>query len=84
MAVFDPTTQARIEAALAADEGPASRAARARIAAGTYGLCLRCGAEVTADVLVTRPTWALCADCSEALEDVQRSRRHGICGNHPD
>lgn len=45
-----------------------ARAALARIAAGTYGVCERCGAVIPADRLEAVPTANLCIQCKEAEE----------------
>jgi DnaK suppressor protein len=44
------------------------RAALARIAAGTYGICERCTAEIPAARLEAVPTANLCIACKEAEE----------------
>jgi DnaK suppressor protein len=44
------------------------RAALARIKAGTYGSCLRCGADIPAARLAAMPTATLCIKCKEAEE----------------
>lgn len=41
-------------------------AALARIAAGSYGRCERCGQEVARDRLLARPTARTCIDCAAA------------------
>lgn len=44
------------------------REALARIEAGTYGVCTRCGAEIPAARLEAVPTASLCIQCKEAEE----------------
>jgi DnaK suppressor protein len=44
------------------------RAAIARIEAGTYGVCSRCGAEIPHGRLEAMPTASLCITCKEAEE----------------
>jgi DnaK suppressor protein len=44
------------------------RAALARIEAGTYGTCSRCGAEIPAARLQAMPTATLCIKCKAAEE----------------
>lgn len=44
------------------------RAALARIEAGTYGVCTRCGAEIPSARLEAVPTASLCIQCKEAEE----------------
>jgi len=44
------------------------RTALARIDAGTYGTCARCGAEIPAARLEAVPTASLCITCKEAEE----------------
>ncbi|MEM8850238.1 MAG: TraR/DksA C4-type zinc finger protein, partial [Pseudomonadota bacterium] len=39
-------------------------AALARIAAGTYGICVKCGADISPERLVAVPTAALCRTCA--------------------
>jgi DnaK suppressor protein len=46
----------------------AVRAALARMDAGTYGMCDRCGAEIPAARLEAVPTASLCIKCKEAEE----------------
>ena len=43
-------------------------AALGRIAAGTYGVCLRCGEAIGVDRLRARPTAELCIRCAVAVE----------------
>ena len=45
-----------------------TRAALARMDAGTYGTCERCGAEIPAARLEAVPTASLCITCKEAEE----------------
>lgn len=49
----------------AADELAAVDAARARVDAGTYGMCERCGAPVGAARLAVRPAAARCVRCAD-------------------
>jgi DnaK suppressor protein len=42
-------------------------AALARIAAGTYGVCERCGREIAPDRLRARPTARTCITCAAAV-----------------
>jgi DnaK suppressor protein len=44
----------------------ALREALARVHAGTYGLCERCGAQIDPERLEILPTASLCADCARA------------------
>lgn len=44
------------------------RAALARVKAGTYGTCSRCGADIPAARLNAMPTATLCITCKEAEE----------------
>jgi len=44
------------------------RAAIARLDAGTYGVCTRCGAEIPAGRLQAVPAASLCIQCKEAEE----------------
>jgi DnaK suppressor protein len=44
------------------------RAALARVDAGTYGTCSRCGADIPAGRLEAMPTATLCITCKEAEE----------------
>lgn len=46
----------------------AVRAALARVRAGTYGVCTRCGAEIPPARLSAMPTATLCIACKEAEE----------------
>ena len=41
--------------------------ALARIAAGTYGVCTRCGKRITVARLDARPTAELCIDCARLV-----------------
>ncbi|SLK01122.1 TraR/DksA family transcriptional regulator [Novosphingobium mathurense] len=36
-----------------------------RIADGTYGLCVKCGGQISSDRLMARPEAALCIDCAK-------------------
>ncbi|QHC60877.1 molecular chaperone DnaK [Rathayibacter sp. VKM Ac-2760] len=47
-------------------------AARARLAAGDYGDCARCGRPIGAARLAARPTATLCIDCARAAESRRR------------
>jgi len=47
-------------------------AALARLEAGTYGRCLRCGRDIPADRLEALPWAAHCIDCQTALDRGQR------------
>ena len=38
--------------------------AQARLEAGTYGICERCGADIAVDRLLARPTATTCVACS--------------------
>ena len=40
-------------------------AARARLAAGTYGVCIRCGRAIPLARLRARPTATMCVPCAE-------------------
>ena len=42
----------------------AIQAALARIEAGTFGICAKCGAEISPERLVAVPHAALCRDCA--------------------
>ena len=44
------------------------RAAIARVEAGTYGTCSRCGADIPGARLAAMPTATLCITCKEAEE----------------
>ena len=46
-------------------------AALTRIASGTYGLCKRCKAEISAARLRVLPTATLCIDCAKAVENTR-------------
>ncbi|MBZ4486600.1 TraR/DksA C4-type zinc finger protein [Microbacterium sp. cx-55] len=39
-------------------------AARARLDAGTYGICIRCGRSIPVDRLRVRPTATMCVTCA--------------------
>jgi RNA polymerase-binding transcription factor DksA len=41
-------------------------AAMARVDAGTYGICIRCGRKIPAGRLEVRPMAAMCVECTEA------------------
>ncbi len=45
------------------------RGALARIEAGTYGICERCGAAIPLERLEAMPTASLCVTCKEAEEN---------------
>ena len=49
----------------AADELAAVEQARARLAAGTYGVCERCGEDIGADRLTARPAAVRCVRCAD-------------------
>jgi RNA polymerase-binding transcription factor DksA len=42
--------------------------AKLRLSAGSYGLCLRCGAAIAAARLQALPTAAWCLDCADLAE----------------
>ena len=42
--------------------------AKLRLSAGSYGLCLRCGAAIAAARLQALPTAAWCLDCADRAE----------------
>ena len=44
------------------------RAALARIEAGTYGVCSRCGVDIPAERLAAVPSASLCMTCKQAEE----------------
>jgi RNA polymerase-binding transcription factor DksA len=52
------------QASLIESEIASVRRALDRIAAGRYGLCVRCGAEIAPARLEARPEAALCIDCA--------------------
>lgn len=52
------------EAALVAHEIASVKRALTRIESGTYGQCVRCGAEIAQARLDARPEAALCIDCA--------------------
>ena len=49
-------------------------AARRALAAGTYGTCTGCGAEIPASRLEARPEATLCIDCQRHFDARQRQR----------
>ena len=53
---------------LVANEIASVRRALARIEAGTYGECVRCGEDVAPARLDARPEAALCIDCASQAE----------------
>ena len=53
------------QAALVRQEIAATTAALDRIADGTYGACVSCGAEISAGRLEASPEAALCIDCAQ-------------------
>lgn len=55
------------EDALLAREVAAVNAAIARIDAGTYGVCTRCGNDIAPARLAAKPEAALCIDCARRL-----------------
>lgn len=52
------------QAALIAREIASVKRALTRIESGTYGECVRCGAEIAAKRLEVRPEAALCLECA--------------------
>ena len=50
-------------------------AALQRLAEGTYGDCVECGAEIAASRLWALPVAVRCRDCEEARETVERRER---------
>ena len=50
-------------------------AALQRLAEGTYGDCVECGAEIAASRLWALPFAVRCRDCEEARETVERRER---------
>lgn len=52
------------QAALVRREIAATGSALDRLAAGTYGECVSCGAEISAGRLAASPEAALCIDCA--------------------
>jgi len=48
-------------------------AARARLADGTYGVCVDCGEEIADARLIAYPTATRCTECQTAFE-----KRHGL------
>ncbi len=52
------------QAALIASEITSVKRALARIEDGTYGECVRCGAEIASARLEARPEAALCIECA--------------------
>ena len=61
------------QAALIAREIASVKRALTRIENGTYGECVRCGAEIAPKRLEVRPEAALCFEC--ASKEPERSRR---------
>ena len=53
------------QAALIAQEIGSVHRALARIANGTYGECVRCGADISQQRLEARPEAALCIECAQ-------------------
>lgn len=53
---------------LVAREIASIKRALARIEDGTYGECVRCGADISPARLEARPEAALCIDCARAAE----------------
>lgn len=51
-----------------ADELAEVNRALARVADGTYGVCVRCGRLIGAERLAARPTAELCIDCARIVE----------------
>lgn len=56
------------EASLVAREIVSVKRALARIEAGTYGKCVRCGAEIASERLEARPEAALCIECAQRVK----------------
>lgn len=56
------------QGALIAREIASVKRALARIEDGTYGECVRCGADIAPGRLEARPEAALCIDCAQAAE----------------
>ena len=56
------------QAALIAREISSVKRALARVEAGTYGECVRCGAEIAPARLEVRPEAALCIECAREQE----------------
>lgn len=54
------------EASLIAQEIASTRRAMERLANGSYGQCIRCGATIAAARLAARPEAALCVDCASS------------------
>lgn len=54
----------------------AIRAALERIADGSYGLCVDCGAEIAAERLAAQPSAARCIGCQQAVEHRHLTLRH--------
>lgn len=58
-------------------------AARARLAGGDYGLCVRCGDELAWAWLDAAPARGFCEVCEHAQRDARARSRFGICGVKP-
>ena len=56
------------QAALVAQQIGSTRRALERIAEGTYGECVLCGAEIAEGRLAARPEAALCIECASRNE----------------
>ncbi len=54
------------QAALVTSEIASTRRALARVADGTYGECMNCGADISENRLEARPESALCITCASA------------------
>lgn len=50
------------------------REALDRIENGTYGICERCGKEISEKRLLARPVTTLCIDCKTLQEEDERRR----------
>lgn len=56
------------QCALAQREIASVKRALARIGAGTYGICVRCGGDITEARLDARPEAALCISCAREAQ----------------
>jgi DnaK suppressor protein len=67
--------RSRIDALLSAARNHLVELDRAeqRLAKGSYGVCMRCGARISAERLAARPTAAYCINCA-ALDLARRGR----------
>ena len=66
---LDETTEMFLE-----EEERRIAAARRALAAGTYGTCTECGAEIPAARLEARPEATLCIDCQRHYDGRRRQR----------